>query len=757
MKTRLWAAALLLSPAGWAQGVEALPGTSPLVFDGALDIRLMDGAHTFVERRIAASPAGRPRFWKRDFSSRANYEASVEANRSRFARILGVVDARQAPGMERFEDDDNPAPAFETDSWQAFQVRWPVLEGVTGEGLLVRPHGAPRASVVLLSDASQQPEALLGVAARLAASGCAAVVPVMIDRTSRWSGNPSIRMTDQTHREWIYRQAFHMGRHIIGYEVQKVLAAVDWFRARSAGARIGVAGWGEGGLTAFYAAALDTRIDSALVSGYFGPREQVWSEPIYRNVWGLLREFGDAEIATLIAPRALLIETARAPEAQGHKGDIRTPAFGEVEAEFERIHALLRPAFGANQLIRSETPWSEAALAAFAKTLGVVAPAPAGQLPADRRRAFDAAERQRRQVKELETHAQALVRASEHVRDRFFLHQAVPEFADATWSTKLRHPTVDPARFIEAANWYRSYLWEEVLGKFDEPLLPPNARTRKTYDNERWAGYDVVLDVWPEVIAWGVLLVPKDLREGERRPVVVCQHGRQGLPGELIEDDKPAYNNFAARLADRGFVVFAPHNLYRGEDRYRWLDRKANSVKASMFSVIISQHDQILRWLKTLPFVDGARIGFYGLSYGGETAVRVPTILEGYALSICSGDFNNWTRKVAATDLPFSYPFTIEWEMPYFDMGHTFDYAELAYLMTPRPFMVERGHHDRVSRDAWVAHEYAKFRWLYAQFGLTERTGIEYFNGGHTINAEGTFRFLHKHLRWPEPAPRGTP
>ena len=96
-------------------------------------------------------------------------------------------------------------------------------------------------------------------------------------------------------------------------------------------------------------------------------------------------------------------------------------------------------------------------------------------------------------------------------------------------------------------------------------------------------------------------------------------------------------------------------------------------------------------------FVDAARIGFYGLSYGGETAVRVPTILEQYCLSICSGDFNQWTRKVAATDQPFSFMRTIEWEMPYWNWGHTFDYAEMAYLMVPRPFMVERGHLDLVT------------------------------------------------------------
>ena len=147
--------------------------------------------------------------------------------------------------------------------------------------------------------------------------------------------------------------------------------------------------------------------------------------------------------------------------------------------------------------------------------------------------------------------------------------------------------------------------------------------------------------------------------------------------------------------------------------------------------------------------VDGKRIGFYGLSYGGETAVRVPAVLERYALSICSGDFNNWTQKVAATDQRFSFMYSIEWEMPYFDMGNTFDYAEMTYLMVPRPFMVERGHHDRVGQDQWVAHEYAKVRWLYTQFDLADKTEIEYFNGGHTISGKGTFKFLRKHLNLP--------
>ncbi len=46
-----------------------------------------------------------------------------------------------------------------------------------------------------------------------------------------------------------------------------------------------------------------------------------------------------------------------------------------------------------------------------------------------------------------------------------------------------------------------------------------------------------------------------------------------------------------------------------------------------------------------------------------------------------------------------------------------------------------------------------KVQFLYAQLGLADRTQIE-DQGGHSINGQGTFAFLHKHLRWPAPAKR---
>jgi dienelactone hydrolase len=767
-----------------------LPGTRPLdwpeVEHAAMADRLMDGAHRFVDRKIQEAITRRNKYWHRDFSGGpAAYETSVASLRHEFARLIGVVDARVPVAMERFGDEENPALAAECAAYRVFQVRWPVLsggEGVWGEGLLVQPRGAPTGYVIVVPDADQKPEELLGLgegiepasrtAHRLAERGFMVVIPTLVNRQLLDPSAMDIsvearrrlsRGNDQTHREWLYRQSYQMGRHIIGYEAQKVLAAAEWLKGQGGpDAKVGVIGHGEGGLITFHAAAVDPTIDAVLVSGYFNSRELTWTEPLYRNIWSLLDRFGDAELATLIAPRGLVIEHSAVAAITGHKGDIRTPAFDTVEREFERIASFLPDGFQPRTLVCGEArtpigPGSAEALAAFVSMLGVpnmsFADTHDTDPPlADRRRAFDPAARHRRQVRQIEDHVQRLVRHSVNERNRFYGHKVMTELADTTWSTEVVHATHRPGPFIEASRWYRAYFHEEIQGRFDDELLPANPRARLIYSTERWAGYDVVLDVFADLVAWGVLVLPHDLKPGERRPVVVVQHGRGGLPENLIVKDLGSYRRVAARLAERGFIVFVPHNLYRTEARYRPLNRKANTVKATLYSFIVHQHDQILRWLNTLDFVDGDRIGFYGNSFGGETALRVPPVLEGYALSISASYFNQWTRKVASTEYEFSYLFTDEWEVPVFNAGHTFDHAELAYLMVPRPFMVERGHHDHVAHDDWVAHEYARVRRLYTMLGLSNRTALEFFQGGHGMRLDGTLRFLHQHLNWPEPA-----
>ena len=538
-----------------------------------------------------------------------------------------------------------------------------------------------------------------------------------------------------------------MGRHLIGYEVQMVLAGVDYFSAlpQESEQPIGVAGYGEGALIAFYAAAVDDRIDSALVSGYFQPREQLHREPVYRNVYGLLREFGDADIASLVAPRSLVIEACRAPRApdpppliNGRNyaayGKLWTPKLEEVRREFTlaKTHFQRLDIEDRIALVASDggqgPPGTQAALVVFLESLGIDKESHDDRVAfRDRRARFDPTGRMKRQFDQWTSHTQRLVRQSRFRRVEFW------KDADSLSTEKWSETTVR----------FRELLWDEIIGRLPQASLPPNPRTQLVYDTPQWKGYEVMLDVYPGVFQYGMLLVPKDLQPDERRPVVVAQHGRNATPRHVCtpDEDTYAYHSFGAQLADRGFVVYAPQNLYIYEEHSRAIQRKAFALGMTFFAAMVRQHEQALTWLGSLPFVDSARIGFYGLSYGGKSSLLIPAVLEGYCLSICSADFNEEVWKHTSIEDRCSFMFTLEHEHTEFDFGERFNYAEIAGLIAPRPFMVERGHHDDVAPDEWVAYEYAKVRRLYLALGIRDRTEIEFFDGEHEINSQETSNF----------------
>ncbi|MDP6779860.1 MAG: hypothetical protein QGI83_24090 [Candidatus Latescibacteria bacterium] len=746
---------------------EALPldGTDPLFGDEDLAAEMVAGIGRYLDRELSESPDRRARHWKRDFTSPEAYNGSIAPNREQLRRIVGASENREPSEITI----STPALAESSElatgpGYRVYEVRWNVLKGLKGTGLLALPEVEPAASVLVLPDCDLSPEALLGItpelppgaqyARRLVEAGCRVLVPVLIDRACTHSGIPAVRMTNQPHREFIYRAAYEVGRHVIGYEIDKVLAAVDTLSEIPQ--PVGVIGHGEGGLVALHAAALDTRIRAAAICGYIGPRETVWRQPIYRNTFGLLKSFGDAEILSMVAPRRAVVEACRHPDVPGPPeptegrggaapGVLVTPSLAEVQEEFDRARSLAQELDEPDALVFVDSgngdgpPACDETLSRLLDGLGISTALPSPGVPPTLRRPLpDVAERHREQFHEMLEHTQLCVRESESRRVQYWAE--VDDTSLEAWE--------------ESCQVYRDRLWRDLIGDLPGPTPESRPRTRRIYDTPKLTGYEVVLDVLPDVYASGILLVPSNIQEGERRPVVVCQHGLEGRPewltdpGRIDMSDRndATYRRYACRLAQRGFVVYAPQNPYIGGDAFRVLQRKANPLGKSLYSFIVCQHQQTLRWLATLPFVDPERIAFYGLSYGGKTAMRVPAIVEGYCLSICSGDFNEWVWKNTSTRYQNSYLISGEYEMFEFNLANTFNYAEMSWLICARPFMVERGHADGVAPDEWVAYEFARTRRRYVQLGVGDRTEIEFFDGPHTINGQGTFDFLHWHL-----------
>src|SRR5207302_1725601 len=137
---------------------EPLPGTRPLEAHADLAAEMVAGLDRFVTRETAEAAARRGARWRPDLSSPGAY-----------SRALAPPDCDMTPEA---------------------------LAGCTPD---VPPAGQ--------------------FARRLAESGCEVLVPTLLDRSDAFSGNPAVRMTNQPHREFVYRGAFEMGRHVIGYEV----------------------------------------------------------------------------------------------------------------------------------------------------------------------------------------------------------------------------------------------------------------------------------------------------------------------------------------------------------------------------------------------------------------------------------------------------------------------------------------------------------------------------------------------------------
>jgi hypothetical protein len=81
-----------------ATSSDPLPGTAALTETGDLSRMLHEANDRFLDREIERAAKEREKFWKRDLSSPEAYAKSVQPNRERLAKMLGIDrEARTAP------------------------------------------------------------------------------------------------------------------------------------------------------------------------------------------------------------------------------------------------------------------------------------------------------------------------------------------------------------------------------------------------------------------------------------------------------------------------------------------------------------------------------------------------------------------------------------------------------------------------------------------------------------------------------------
>jgi hypothetical protein len=61
----------------------------------------------------------------------------------------------------------------------------------------------------------------------------------------------------------------------------------------------------------------------------------------------------------------------------------------------------------------------------------------------------------------------------------------------------------------KSTQFYRDYIWDEIIGGLPSPTLPINPRSRPILNAPHFTAYEVMLDVWTDVFAYGIFLLPK--------------------------------------------------------------------------------------------------------------------------------------------------------------------------------------------------------------------------------------------------------
>ncbi|WP_167859673.1 S9 family peptidase [Paenibacillus cymbidii] len=673
-------------------------------------------------------------------------------------------------GFDRFAGaaaDTRRLAVAEGEGWTAAAYEVATAGGLRYAATLYRPRRRPAAGAVLL--AGEDIGELDRARSAYLAQGFAVIRPQLAGTGFSFRGHPQRQWFAYPDHELLHNLAFVCGGSLAGMEAAELLAVGDEM-ARLAGTEAAevpliVDCRGRHLLAGAAAAAHRPGRTAAIVlAGDAGRLDRQQDDARSNTVWGFHREFDLLTLLQLAAPGTVIFaEDGPTPSAEAARAAVwfaeerETPDTGTRVVRCAREEKALGAAAQAavtHWRVRADAlPAGSPTEAPLTEPARPEAPGPGGgdALAEVLQAAYAASVANK--VDFLERLQAEALREKE---DRYDLSALTPD--------AYRH------RVAEAL--------ERTMGAVPPPrqARPPRVLTGKAAYSQGGAShdaYEVVLESLPGVETAGYLLLPRSgaVRSGRadapagsdsgsapaRLAAVICQHGLMGRPEDALGwSGSGVYYRFASSLADKGYAVFVPFMTWGwgGNPARDALTKHAYALGFAPNRLEAAQLRAIVDFLASRPEIDPARIGFYGLSYGGHASLWLAAEERRLAAVVTAGHFNDWGRKLVSTAIerpgttPLSF-ITVDdcLDMFGFDVLRLIGHAELASLAAPRPHMVENGLRDPVTPYAWVASEHARLRRVFAWLGAEDHAEIEHFDGPHRIWGERSFQFLEKHLR----------
>ncbi len=264
-----------------------------------------------------------------------------------------------------------------------------------------------------------------------------------------------------------------------------------------------------------------------------------------------------------------------------------------------------------------------------------------------------------------------------------------------------------------------------------------------------------IFRVWVEVVegveAYGLYLVPKNLKAGAKAPLLIAQHGGGGNPEAIADlDTRANYRSFGREAVKRGYIVWAPalamRSSYSGDTvipgaSRELLDQKLRLAGTSIIGLELHKIIESTRTLlKVRPEIDAERVGMTGLSWGGFFTMYATALSPFIKVAAPSGYFRD-TEKLLTKATSDTATASER------DLFNALGHFQAVALICPRPCLVEIGEQDgALNNMAGARAEAERAAQFYRKLGVADRFRFNAHPGGHEFDPKTILDFFDRHL-----------
>lgn len=214
---------------------------------------------------------------------------------------------------------------YQENGYKIYRMQFEILEGLKMTGLFFKQDGVKEKPLVILQHGGcGTPELISGI------YGSTGNYNDMLQRVIKhevhvfapqfllWADEYEVEFN----RVDIDGRLKRVGSSIAAIELFGITRILDFFEQKKYISSFGMVGLSYGGFYALYAAAIDTRIKSAISCSFFNKRDAVgWTDWTW---FKSAEKFDDAEIACLIYPRKLCIEIGDKDDLFDYKNGVES-------------------------------------------------------------------------------------------------------------------------------------------------------------------------------------------------------------------------------------------------------------------------------------------------------------------------------------------------------------------------------------------------------------------------------------------------